>query len=140
MVIIRQIRCRLGEGFVTTTQIDLNLPLEVRLVDDRDSHRAIQVLKGSYFEVFSRALRINTDRSWACEAEITGKGPKATGYFESVAAKADEDGIAASGVAGVILSAPPVQISGCVAENKSLVPKLIVSMPSLRCARIATHM
>lgn len=114
MLIISQVRRTLCKPLLSPTKANLHLSLEMRFVDDGNRHGAIYILERSYFEVFSGTASIDADGSRAREAEVSGKGPETTGYFEGVALKADKDGIATTGIAGVVLSAPPVQVARCV--------------------------
>jgi len=122
VIIIRQIRIRNAHREITALNTNLNLSFVVRLIDNRNSQRAIRVLKCGNLEVLSRTDSIDTNGSRTCEAEVAGKRPETAGYFEGVTSKTYEDGVAAGGVSGVVLCAPPVEVAGCVAVYEGLVP------------------
>ena len=101
---------------------NLHLSLKMRFVDYWNRHRTIRVLECGYFEVLSGTGGIDSNGAWAGEAEVACKSPEATRYFKGVSSKADKYGIAASSVAWVILSAPPVKVAGSVTVDEGLVP------------------
>lgn len=128
MLIIRQIRRRHPHLQLAPIDINLDLALKVRRIDDRDCHGAVRVLKGADVQRLSAAGGLDADGAGAREAEVSGEGVEAAGYFDGVAAQADEDGVAAGGGAGGILGAPPVEVAGCVGAGEGVVPGYCVSL------------
>ena len=80
---------------LTALEVDFHLAREVRLVNDRNGHCAIRVLKRSHQHVLSAAGSINTNRPWASKAEVSCKSPETARDFETVVCEADKHGVTA---------------------------------------------
>jgi hypothetical protein len=130
MLIIRQIRTHHTHLQRTPLQAHFNLSLIMRLVNHRNRQRAVCILKGSDEQIFRAGGCVDAHGAGAREAEVACKGPEAARDFEGIVGEAHEDGVAAGGGASVVLGAPPVQVTGCVAVGESVMPVWIVRIDS----------
>jgi hypothetical protein len=130
MLIIRQIRTHHAHLQRTPLQAHFNLSLIMRLVNHRNRQRAVCILKGSDEQIFRAGGCVDAHGAGAREAEVACEGPEAARDFEGIVGEAHEDGVAAGGGASVVLGAPPVQVTGCVAVGESVMPVWIVRIDS----------
>jgi hypothetical protein len=123
VIIVGQVsRCH-AQFQSTAVDSNFDLTFKVRLIDNWDGHRSVDVLKGSDKEIFRAADSLNANGSGSCKAEVSCKSPETARNFEAVVCEAHQDCVAASCLAGVILSTPPVQVARGVTIEESVVPR-----------------
>lgn len=117
VIIVSQV-CRSYKLFkLHTGQIDVDILLEMPFVMSGMATVPFVFSKALTYTFSALVASVRTDPG-LCNAEISCKGPKATGNVEAVAHEADEDV-----VERVVLRAPLVQIARAVATDESVVPK-----------------
>ena len=105
-----------GRSDIDSEQINVEVISVLCLVDDRNGDGAVFVDPGSDGDLLNTALSIDADGTGTGEAEVRGKGPETGGDEVVVVVETDQ-----CVVAGCVLSAPPMDVPGGVADGEGFV-------------------